>query len=593
MSTIFESDNIAKKYEYNDNFVSSLEHGELIIDPNTTGSVVNPQAIQQLQVLQEEDYIFQDDDNQLNSVKEVEVDDEDTQYLIWQQKQQQRENVSKVIEELNASRSRYYQNSASLNINSIPRLVQRNLPFHQSRNQIQIQNYIPTGSERNYYPPSSHEQYSYYQLLKILRSDWFHVSLREPLYTTLTALLMIWTLMILLWAAIYMGVDNMNPNESCGLGPAGSPISFYGAFAFSLETCTTVGYGLPSSVNSFFESCPTLQVAIYVQMVWSMLFNAFLLSFFCAKSAQCSSRSMQVLFSNKAIVTLCRPSCPGEDAQVRFQVRVYDYDSVSPIIESHVRMYVVMKDRPVPRQLRLFIPDDEIGGMIFLSIPYIVNHHIDLYSLLHPPIPPYRPNDDSNNDSTIDDGWCEDMHSNNKLPYITTCNGLPAIRQIDSVTGNQDAVICPVCGESYGTVERWIQHVKNFTTTERIGRYPIVGSHQEISTDDSIFQYARQALKPTDSIQSIHDYFQQHVSEIIVVVEGVEPIASGTFSAVQSYMYEDIVFHEDAAFKPCIMNNNHKIINNNKWRSSKTKKSTTTIDLDLFHDVVYNTRSKK
>jgi Inward rectifier potassium channel transmembrane domain len=588
MPSSVESDNNAKSYEDENRFVSSLEYGELTFAPNTiekTGSLKdlsNSQSDQNAHE-QNDNYIALDDDHMTQTKSSVDDD------IRWQQEQQtQEQKIASVIEELNASRHRYIQNSIK-NVYSIPRLVQRNLPYHQSRNELQIQNYIPTRAERAYYPQSIPEHYTYYQLYKIFQSDWFHVSLRAPLYGTLTSLLIVWTLMIVLWAAIYMGVDNMNPNESCGLGPAGSPIKFYGAFAFSLETCTTVGYGLPSSVNSFFENCPTLQVAIYAQMVWSMLFNAFLMSFFYAKSAQCNSRALQVLFSNKAIITLHKPTSPGEDTQIRFQVRVYDYDSVTPIIESHVRMYVVMKDRPVPRQLRLFIPDDQLGGMVFLSIPYIVNHHIDLYSLLHPPIAPFRPiGDDSNNNNANDDDWQDDF--DNKVPYITTSNGLPAIRQIDSATGNHDTVICPVCGEGYGTVDRWIQHVKSFSATEKNGQYPVVGSHQEISLDDTIFNYARESLKPTDSIQLVHDYFQHHVSEIIVVVEGIEPTTSGTFSALQSYMYDDIVFHDDAAFKPCITNDNHVT---GSRGSSHNHTTSTIVDLDIFHDVVYNTRKTK
>jgi hypothetical protein len=55
-------------------------------------------------------------------------------------------------------------------------------------------------------------------------------------------------ILILLFGLIYTADDNIQPNQACGLGRAGSPTSFAGAFAFSLETCTTVGYKLPNSV---------------------------------------------------------------------------------------------------------------------------------------------------------------------------------------------------------------------------------------------------------------------------------------------------------------------------------------------------------
>lgn len=130
-----------------------------------------------------------------------------------------------------------------------PRMVLRDLPLYQSKNRLAVE----------------HNQG--WNLLKLLRHDWFHVFLNIPTCRSLVFLLCIWTGMILLFASIYMAFDNANPQIDCGLGNATSPIEFGGAFAFSLETCTTVGYGLPSGKNAFFENCPGLQVVIYFQMV--------------------------------------------------------------------------------------------------------------------------------------------------------------------------------------------------------------------------------------------------------------------------------------------------------------------------------------
>ena len=41
-----------------------------------------------------------------------------------------------------------------------------------------------------------------------------------------------------------------------------------------------------------------------------------------------------------------------------------------------------------------------------------------------------------------------------------------------------------------------------------------------------------------------------NLSEIIVVVEGIDPQLSGTFQALQSYRYEDIAW--DCEFEPCL-----------------------------------------
>jgi hypothetical protein len=106
----------------------------------------------------------------------------------------------------------------------LPRLVKRNLPFHQSSNRIAVKN------EKK----RSH-------ILPLLMRDWFHVLLRMPVLASTTAMLSLWTVSILLFAAIYVRIDSVNLGTDCGLGPPGKPIPFGTAFAFSLETCTTVG----------------------------------------------------------------------------------------------------------------------------------------------------------------------------------------------------------------------------------------------------------------------------------------------------------------------------------------------------------------
>jgi hypothetical protein len=102
----------------------------------------------------------------------------------------------------------------------LPRLVPRNLPFHQSKNKMEVEHNL--GMKL---------------LWKLVRYDLFHVLLRMPLYQSAFLLFSLWTVFILIFAAIYVAIDRQDPFTPCGLGPVGSPIKFYGAFAFSLETC--------------------------------------------------------------------------------------------------------------------------------------------------------------------------------------------------------------------------------------------------------------------------------------------------------------------------------------------------------------------
>jgi len=121
---------------------------------------------------------------------------------------------------------------------SSPRLVPRSLPFHQSKNTVSIQNTYGKHLRR--------------ALWKLYQHDWFHVFLRLPTPLSIVVLLSIWTLELLIFALIYVAVDSHDTTVDCGLWPVtGQPITFYGAFAFALETSTTVGYTLPGRLHYF------------------------------------------------------------------------------------------------------------------------------------------------------------------------------------------------------------------------------------------------------------------------------------------------------------------------------------------------------
>jgi hypothetical protein len=74
-------------------------------------------------------------------------------------------------------------------------------------------------------------------------------------------------------------------------------------------------------------------------MVISMMFNAFLFSFFFARLSRCEQRAIQVIFSNKAIVK--REFTNGGICRYKLDLRTYDIDSSHPIVEAHVRIYAI------------------------------------------------------------------------------------------------------------------------------------------------------------------------------------------------------------------------------------------------------------
>ena len=106
----------------------------------------------------------------------------------------------------------------------LPRLIPRDLPYKQSRNQVNIKN---VKLHSHAFP--------------LILLDWFHALLRLPMLTSIPLLLSTWTIAILVFAGIYLRIDRVNKNIDCGLSNPGEIIPWSTAFAFSLETCTTVG----------------------------------------------------------------------------------------------------------------------------------------------------------------------------------------------------------------------------------------------------------------------------------------------------------------------------------------------------------------
>lgn len=286
------------------------------------------------------------------------------------------------------------------------------------------------------------------------------------------------------------------------------------SFLFSLFPLQwlTVADGLPGSTNAFFEAnCPYIQVAIYAEMIWSMMFNAFLFAFFFAILSKCELRNVQVVFSDK----LCIYS---EGGQIYVGARCYDIDAAFPVVESHVRMYVLDKGMRM-HPLRMHFPDDDMGGMLYTSLPAEMKHCVDHHSALSP----------------------------RKMPLVLDSQGL-VLRASDSATGNRDEIECPVCGEAYGSYERLRRHVNYCRIIETKDEYPVENSHLGFEMPE---------IAPL-TLQEVKTYFENHISEIVLVVEGIDPQLSGTFQSLQSYKYEDVAW--EGEFVPCLSVRNKKFV---------------------------------
>ena len=346
------------------------------------------------------------------------------------------------------------------------RLVVRDMPFHQSSNVLRIRHQI------------SHRSRGPMRIQSWYLNDWFHVLLRLRTDVSLLFFVALWTVLMLIFAGVYCLVDSHYEAINCGLGLAGTPISFNGAFAFSLETATTVGYGLPNGGNFFFENCPLLQVAIYFQMVITMFLNAFIFSFVYSRMSRSETRATQVLFSDKA--TLNREVTASGIARYALSVRMFDADSSYPLMEAHVRFYAVRHgDMHDPRNegvlfpirmepMRVSIPNDDLGADLYTSMPVTATHHIDHHSPVNPP---------SRRAAGPEDGRVDPASG-----FAADYCGM-ALRESDAYTSGRDGLRCAICGETFATVANLVQHIRYYQFSERHDSLPIIGSHQELDVE--------------------------------------------------------------------------------------------------------------
>lgn len=136
-----------------------------------------------------------------------------------------------------------------------PRLILRNLPFNQSRAQVNVHNDYGPRTQ----PSTSKAIY------KLYRHDWFHNFLRWPTLLSVVFLLILWTCLTLFFSILYLVHDKLKTSQTCSLWPPITgddgtlvptpPLHIYTSFTFALETGTTVGYALPGKSIIYRRSC--------------------------------------------------------------------------------------------------------------------------------------------------------------------------------------------------------------------------------------------------------------------------------------------------------------------------------------------------
>nr|XP_002667440.3 ATP-sensitive inward rectifier potassium channel 12-like [Danio rerio] len=146
---------------------------------------------------------------------------------------------------------------------------------------------------------------------------------------------------------------------------------FVGAFLFSIETQTTIGYGW----RCVTEECPVAIVTVVVQSIVGCIIDSFMIGTIMAKMARPKKRNQTLMFSQNAVIAL-------RDGKLCLMWRVGNLRR-SHIVEAHVRAqlirpYVTAEGEFIPlEQTDLNVGYDDGTDRLFLVSPLVIVHEID------------------------------------------------------------------------------------------------------------------------------------------------------------------------------------------------------------------------
>ncbi len=146
---------------------------------------------------------------------------------------------------------------------------------------------------------------------------------------------------------------------------------FVGAFLFSIETQTTIGYGW----RCVTEECPVAILTVVVQSIIGCIIDSFMIGTIMAKMARPKKRNQTLLFSHNAVIAL-------RDGKLCLMWRVGNLRR-SHIVEAHIRAqlirpYVTAEGEFIPLEhMDLNVGYDEGTDRLFLVSPLVIVHEID------------------------------------------------------------------------------------------------------------------------------------------------------------------------------------------------------------------------
>ncbi|CAL9700349.1 unnamed protein product [Knipowitschia caucasica] len=152
---------------------------------------------------------------------------------------------------------------------------------------------------------------------------------------------------------------------------------FIGAFLFSIETQTTIGYGF----RCVTEECPVAVVTVVIQSIIGCIIDSFMIGTIMAKMVRPKKRAQTLLFSHHAVIAL-------RDGKLCLMWRLGNMRK-SHIVEAHVRAqlirpHVTAEGEYLPlEQTDIDVGYDEGLDRLFLVSPLVIVHVINKSSPLY------------------------------------------------------------------------------------------------------------------------------------------------------------------------------------------------------------------
>jgi len=330
---------------------------------------------------------------------------------------------------------------------------------------------------------------------------------------------------------------------------------FVDAMFLSIETMTTIGYGVP---DPFFRECPWLMPFMLAQVFFTIVFDAALAAMLYQRISRGSTRASTILFSDKATLRTM-------GGQTYFMFQMCEMRRTQ-LTECHVRCYAFTRKRPtedshartsVEQQLmRMEQPDDSMGSPVLLSLPINGVHRIDAWSPLRglqphvvSPWGASLPSDTRDaNDDTGDD--FDDGDDDPCLAMTRHLDMTSPQRSSDCDSGGRDSLWCRACGESFSLDAQYRRHV------EIASRNPQDTAHTEIQQTLSrpnvltTTHPSKCQVPPELSRKEIKKHLRSSCLEVIVLLEGIDAKTSASVQARHSYTVDDMVW--DHTFAQCV-----------------------------------------